>query len=224
MFVFVTPNTGHRRTDAACTEIEIEIENDLSSSLGFGSVLRPRSSSDSCAYGSAHFIFGIYTPHAPGESLGPILCRVELPTQRALRAARDVLHPMAREVLPPFDVFVSTPPPRLQSSFHVATNAASFEEVLARAGSSTSQARIRSASGAGAGHWLQTSPILSSLRFPAPLFVTALRLRLDLPHPCLTTYEACSCGHALNPLGTHLLRYAREGEHTASHDSVRNAI
>ena len=60
-------------------------------------------------------------------------------------------------------------------------------------------------------------PILPSLRFPAPLFVTTLRLRLGLPHPCLATYAACSCGHPLDPLGTHLLR-------TSSHDVVRDAV
>ena len=132
------------------------------------------------------------------ESLGPILRDVELgalPTQRALCAVRNELDPKAREVLPPFDVLVSTPPPRLQAALHVATYAARFEEVLAGAGLAVSHARIRSTSGAGAGHWLEATPILPSLRFPAPLFVTALRLRLCLPHPCLATYAACSCGH-----------------------------
>ena len=162
-----------------------------------------------------------------GESLGPIVRDVELgalPTHCALRAARNELDPKAREVLPPFDALVSTPPPRLQATLHAATYAARFEEVLAGAGSSGSQARIRSTSGAGAGHWLQATPILPSLHFPAPLFVTALRLRLGLPHPCLATYAACSCGHPLDPLGTHLLRCARGGERTSSHDSVRDAV
>ena len=131
---------------------------------------------------------------------------------------------MARVVLPPFDSFVSTPSPRLQSALHSSTYAASFVEVLAGAGSSESQARIRSTAGVGAGHWLQATPIISSLRFPAPLFVTALRLRFGLPHPCLRTYTACSCGHTLDPRGTHLLRCARGGERTASHDSVRDAV
>ena len=71
---------------------------------------------------------------------------------------------------------------------------------------------------------MQATPILSSLRFPAPIFVTALRLCFGLPHPCLTTYTACSCGHTLDPRGTHLLRCARGGEWTASHDSVCDAV
>ena len=54
--------------------------------------------------------------------------------------------------------------------------------------------------------------------------MTALRLRLGLPHPCLTTYAACSCCHPLDPLGTHLLRCARGGERTASHDPVRDVV
>ena len=41
-----------------------------------------------------------------------------------------------------------------QAALHVATNAARFDEVLAGAGSIGSQARIRSTSGAGLGHWL----------------------------------------------------------------------
>ena len=54
--------------------------------------------------------------------------------------------------------------------------------------------------------------------------MTALRLRLGLPHPCLATYAACSCGHPLDPLGTHLLRCAHGGKRTSSHDSVRDAV
>ena len=49
-----------------------------------------------------------------GESLGPILRDVELgalPPRRTLCAARNELDPKAREVLPPFDVLVSTPFP-----------------------------------------------------------------------------------------------------------------
>ena len=55
-----------------------------------------------------------------GESLGPILRDVELgalPTQHALCAARNELDPKAREILPSFDVLVSTPPPRLRLPF-----------------------------------------------------------------------------------------------------------
>ena len=127
-------------------------------------------------------------------------------------------------MLPPFDVLVSTPSPWLQVALHVANYAARLDEVLVGASSSGSYALIRSTSGAETGHWLQATPILPSLRFLAPLFVTALRLRLGLPHLCLATYAACACGHPLDPLGTHLLRYARGGERTTSHDSLRDAI
>ena len=61
---------------------------------------------------------------------------------------------------------------------------------------------------------------MQRLRF---LFVTALRLRLGLPYPCLATYAACSCGHLLDHLGTHLLRCVRGGERTSSHDSMWDA-
>ena len=71
---------------------------------------------------------------------------------------------------------------------------------------------------------MQATPIIRSLRFPAPLFVTALRVRLGLPHPCLASYETCACGHPLDSLGTHLLRCARGGERTSSHYSVRDAV
>ena len=71
---------------------------------------------------------------------------------------------------------------------------------------------------------MRATPFLSSLRFPAPLFVTALRLRLGHPHPSLRTYTACACGHQLHPLGTHLLQCASGSERTASHDSVRDAL
>ena len=54
--------------------------------------------------------------------------------------------------------------------------------------------------------------------------MTALCLRLGLPHPSLAAYAACSCGHPLDLLGPHLLRCTRRGERTASHDSVRDAV
>ena len=74
------------------------------------------------------------------------------------------------------------------------------------------------------GHWLQAAPLITSLQFPAHLFVIALRLRLGLPHPCLTTSVACSCGHPLNTLRTILLRCACAGERTSSHDFVHDAV
>ena len=86
------------------------------------------------------------------------------------------------------------------------TYATRFDEVLPGAGSSWSKARIQSTSGAGAGQWLQVTSILPPLRFPVALFLTALQLRLGL-----ATYVACLCEHPLDPLGTHLLRRAREG-------------
>ena len=53
-----------------------------------------------------------------------------LPTQRALCAARNELHSKAHEVLPPFDVLVSTPSPRLHVALHIATYAASVTTTL----------------------------------------------------------------------------------------------
>ena len=38
------------------------------------------------------------------------------------------------------------------------------------------------------------------------------------------TYAACSCGHPLDPLGTHLVRCAREGKRTSSHNFERDAV
>ena len=38
------------------------------------------------------------------------------------------------------------------------------------------------------------------------------------------TTRACSCGYLLDPLGTHLLRCARGGKSTSSHDFVRDAV
>ena len=80
-----------------------------------------------------------------------------------------------------------------------------------------------SVGGAGAGHWVQATSILPSLRFPAPLFVIVFR-HLGLLHTCLAMYAACSCDHTLVPLETHLLRRARGGERTLSHDCVRDAL
>ena len=114
--------------------------------------------------------------------------------------------------------------PTSEVALHVATYAARFDEVPVGVGSFGSEARIRYTSGAGAGLWLQTTPILPSLRISASLFVTPFCLRLGLPHPCLATYATCSCSHQLDPLGIHLLRCVRGGGRTLSHDSVRDAV
>ena len=71
---------------------------------------------------------------------------------------------------------------------------------------------------------MQATPIITSFRFLASLFLTTLLLRLGLPHPCLASYVACACGHLLDSLGTHLFRRARGSGHTASHDLVRDAV
>ena len=42
----------------------------------------------------------------------------------------ELINPIAREVQPPFDVFVSTPTLRLQSALQVATYATRLEEFL----------------------------------------------------------------------------------------------
>jgi hypothetical protein len=162
-----------------------------------------------------------------GGVLGPLLCDVEggaYPTQIALRAARDLLVSQAIEVLPSFATLVATPPPSLQATLGEATYAAQFVELLGGCDSASSRARLRSCSGAGAGHWLLATPILPSLRISSPHFITAVRVRLGLPHPCLTSYEVCSCGHSMDALGTHLMRCARGGERTSSHDAVRDAV
>ena len=113
--------------------------------------------------------------------------------------------------------------PQLLFALPVATYVVRFDEVLAGAGSFGPEVRIRSTSDAGAGHWLKATPILPSLRFPAPLFVTTFNLRLGLPQPYLATYMVCSRGHPLDPLGTHLSRCARASELTSSYDSVHDA-
>ena len=147
-----------------------------------------------------------------GVFLSTTVCNVEsgtLPTQLALCNARDALDIVARKALPPFYSMVSLSSSSVQSALHSATYSARFSEVLREAGSVVSQARIRSGAGAGAGQWLEATPIIPSLRFRAPLFVTALRVRLGLPHPCLANYVACASGHPLDPLGIQLLRCAR---------------
>ena len=47
---------------------------------------------------------------------------------------------------------------------------------------------------------------------------------MHTPHPCLAIYVACACGHPLDPLGIHLLRCARGGERTSSHDYVGDVV
>ena len=162
-----------------------------------------------------------------GLSFGPFFSTVDeggLRTQIVLREARELLHPTARAALPPYATLAVASIPHLQPTLLDATHAAAFEVLVASTDLATSRARLRSASGPGAGHWLQASPIIPSLRIPLPLFLTAVRLRLGFPHPCLATYDTCACGNSMDALGTHLMRCSRGGERTSSHDSVRDSV
>ena len=41
---------------------------------------------------------------------------------------------------------------------------------------------------------------------------------------CLFDHSVCTCGHPMDALETHLLRFSYGGERTAAHDAVRDAI
>ena len=67
--------------------------------------------------------------------------------------------------------------------------------------------RLQSASGAGAGAFILAAPLSGALRFSHAAFLTAMRLRLGVPHPTLMGMTFCSCDQPLpEQRYTHVLR------------------
>ena len=94
-------------------------------------------------------------------------------------------------------------------------------------GDSEGRARLLSESAVGAGAFLGVVPIMQSLRFTHKCFVTALRIRLGLPHPSIAGIRRCECGEELPQgilAGQHLLRCSRGGERTLTHDGIRDVL
>ncbi|CAM6103094.1 unnamed protein product [Calypogeia fissa] len=56
------------------------------------------------------------------------------------------------------------------------------------------------------------------------IFTTSLRVRLGLPHPGLLEQPSYVCGHALDPVGTLILRCSHGSERAATHDDLRDVL
>ncbi len=66
--------------------------------------------------------------------------------------------------------------------------------------------------------WLSTHLIILSFEMAFNIFSSTLRTKLGLPHPTTHGLSRCICGHAIDPIGIHLLCCAHRGECTTTHE------
>ena len=86
------------------------------------------------------------------------------------------------------------------------------------------KARFRSVAGPHAGAWLHSGGGIEGLCLENEVFITAVRLRLGLPHPGVRGLEVCTCGAAVDRQAHHLLHCSDEGALVSTHNSVRNCL
>ncbi len=150
-----------------------------------------------------------------------------LPFQSALRASRDALPASARQLLPPFHQLGLQAVQDIQERLTRALESERAEFLRESVGDSEGRARILSESAVGAGAFLGAVPVMQSLRFTHECFVTAMRIRLGLPHPAIAGIRRCECGEEFAEgilAGQHLLRCSRGGERTLTHDGIRDTL
>jgi hypothetical protein len=74
------------------------------------------------------------------------------------------------------------------------------------------------------GAWLLVHFTILAFHLFSTHFLTTLRIRFVLPHPMVAHLSRYQCGHAIEDLGSHLLRCPCGGEHTTTHDTFWNII
>jgi len=70
--------------------------------------------------------------------------------------------------------------------------------------------------------WFSTHPIIPSFRMAFDIFSSSLCTKLGLLHPTTCCLFRCICNHAINLIAIHLFHCVHGGEHTTTHDVIRN--
>jgi hypothetical protein len=74
------------------------------------------------------------------------------------------------------------------------------------------------------GAWLWTHPSTPSFRLSFTHFLTTIYIWLNIWYPIVLHLSRCQCGHTIDDLGIHLLRYSCENECITSHDMLQNIL
>ncbi len=74
------------------------------------------------------------------------------------------------------------------------------------------------------GAWLLTHLSTLSFCLSNAHFFTTLHIHIGIPHPIVTHFSQCQCGHTIDDLGIHLLRCLCKSERTTTHDTFRDTI
>jgi hypothetical protein len=152
-----------------------------------------------------------------------------LPSQVALRSARDSVPQSARQVLAPFSELGRVSESRVQERLSGAIDIVASEALRDRlpAGDSAGRARLVSETGPGAAAWLTAIPLFQALQIEDECFRRALRTWLGLPYPMVAGIRLCECGEELQEGilgGQHLLRCGSGSERNDTHHSIRDTM
>jgi len=71
---------------------------------------------------------------------------------------------------------------------------------------------------------IKTCPTTSTFHLSLSHFLITLCTCVSLPHPTITHFSQCNCGHTINDLGTYLFQRPCESECITAHDMIKDII
>jgi hypothetical protein len=139
------------------------------------------------------------------------------PFQQHLKATCDLLPPLARACLLPFEQLIKQQMVHLQDSILECLHHHTFPSMFFDRIFEDHHAYILSCSNLGVGTWLIAWPIFPTFQLSSPSFSTTPWMRFKLPHLSIACLPWCVCTHRIDPMGIHLLCCAHGNEHTKTH-------
>jgi hypothetical protein len=74
------------------------------------------------------------------------------------------------------------------------------------------------------GAWLLVFPSTPSFHLSCTHFFTTLYIHLSIPYPTIPHVLQCQCGHTIDDLNIHLLRFLCGNEHIIAHDTFWHIV
>ena len=126
--------------------------------------------------------------------------------------------------LPSFQAMAAASTSNIQAAWSTKMETAKADALMGEATTAHDRARLLCVRQPMAGLWLADGVLSWDAIFPHEAFLTAVRLRLGLPHPGMQNIPRCTCGADVDPLGLHHLHCKTDAELIIAHNSVRDSI
>ena len=126
--------------------------------------------------------------------------------------------------VPSFSAMVAGPYTNIQATCMEKVASSKLESLTSLVDTPQDQARILSVSQKYAGLWLTEGVQCWKSKWSHENFLTAVRLRLGLPHPSMQEILTCTCGKEVDNLGYHHLHCPTDSDVIIAHNAVRDSL